>query len=63
MEVLANTPRFDPHRYVSAAVMAAAGGNLDQAITLIDEAYIAFDLCLAGCTQGRRGDEVEVGEN
>jgi hypothetical protein len=43
--------------------MAAAGGNVDQAITLIDEAYIAFDLCLAGCTQGRRGDEVGVGEN
>ena len=63
MEVLANTPRFDPHRYVSAAVMAAAGGNLDRAITLIDEAYIAFDLCLAGCTHARRMDEVGIGEN
>jgi hypothetical protein len=63
MEVLADTCRLDPYRYVSAAVIAAAGGNLDRAIILIDEAYIAFDLFLAGCTHARRGEEVVVGEN
>lgn len=63
MEILADTPRFDPYRYVSAAVMAAAGGNLDRAITLIDEAYIAFDLCLADCAHARREDEVVVGKD
>ena len=63
MEVLADTPRLDPYRYVRAAVIAAAGGNLDRAITLIDEAYIAFDLRSAGCAHARRGDEVAIGKD
>ena len=54
MEVLGRRYQiFDPYRYVRAADMAVADGDPDRAINLIEEAYMAFDLCLAGCTHAR----------
>jgi hypothetical protein len=62
MEFLADSTRlFDPYRYVRAADMAVADGDPDRAINLIEEAYMAFDLCLAGCTHAGCRDEVADG--
>jgi hypothetical protein len=57
-----STRLFDPYRYVRAADMAVADGDPDRAINLIEEAYMAFDLCLAGCTHARCRDEVANGK-
>jgi hypothetical protein len=42
--------------------MAVADGDPDRAINLIEEAYMAFDLCLAGCTHAGCRDEVANGK-
>jgi hypothetical protein len=50
--------RFDPCRYVYEADQAVALGDRDKARAMIDHAYLAFDLCAAGCEQARaRGTE------
>jgi hypothetical protein len=45
--------RFDPSRYLRAADQAVALGDHDRARAMIDHAYLAFDLCVAGCEQAR----------
>ena len=50
-----------PYRYVRAADMAVANGDPDRAINLIEDAYMAFDLCLAGYTHTGYRDEVADG--
>jgi hypothetical protein len=42
---------LDPHHYVREADQALARGDGDHARTLIAQAYLAFDLCEAGCEQ------------
>jgi hypothetical protein len=42
---------LDPARYVRQADLALIDGNRDEAVALIAQAYIAFDLALAECEQ------------
>lgn len=49
-------PLLDPCRYVRAADRAIACGDHDEACGLIAQAYLAFDLCAAGCLQARAWD-------
>lgn len=54
---------LDPHRYVREADQALARGDRDQARTLIAHAYLAFDLCVAGCEQARARDRGSLERN
>jgi hypothetical protein len=45
--------RFDPSRYLRAADQAVALGDHDKARAMIDHAYLAVDLGVAGCEQAR----------
>jgi hypothetical protein len=47
---------LDPYRYVREADQALARGDQEQARALIAQAYLAFDLCAAGCEQARARD-------
>jgi hypothetical protein len=47
---------LDPYHYVLEADRALARGHRDQARALIAQAYLAFDLCAAGCEQARARD-------
>lgn len=40
---------LDPYRYVLAADEALRGGSRDDAVALIAQAYLAFDLLSADC--------------
>jgi hypothetical protein len=47
---------LEPYHYVREADRALARGDRDHARTLIAQAYMAFDLCAAGCEQARLRD-------
>ncbi len=48
---------LDPYRYVREADRALERGDSDHARALIAQAYLAFDLCAAGCEQARARDK------
>jgi hypothetical protein len=54
---------LDPCRYVRAADQALQRGNRETALDLISQAYLAFDLCSAGCEHARVWDRVSSERN
>ncbi len=57
MELLASYCRgsqLDPWRYGREADEALARGDRREAAVLIEQAFLAFDLCAATCEQVRR---------
>jgi hypothetical protein len=44
---------LDPCRYVHEADQARQRGDHEAAVALIAQAYLAFDLCSAGCEHAR----------
>ena len=54
---------LDPYRYVREADQGLARGDRDQARSLIAQAYLAFDLCAAGCEQAKTRDRGSWGRN
>ena len=54
---------LDPYRYVCEADRALACGDRGHALALIEQAYLAFDLCAAGCEQARARDRASWERN
>ena len=45
----AETPAVDPCRYVRQADLALLNGSREEAVAMIAQAYLAFDLALTDC--------------
>jgi hypothetical protein len=54
---------LDPSRYVRQADLALINGDRDEAVALIAQAYLAFDLALAECEQITWWGKVSSGRN
>jgi hypothetical protein len=44
---------IDPYRYACEADRALARGDRNSALVLLDQAFLAYDLCGADCEQVR----------
>ena len=49
-----SVPLLDPCRYVREADQAMEDGDREQAVSLIRQAFLAFDLCSNWCRQVKR---------
>jgi hypothetical protein len=56
-------PLLDPCRFVREADQALAIGDRGQARDLIAQAYLAFDLCSAGCRYAKAWGRALPGKN
>ena len=54
---------LDPSRYVREADLALLYGSREDAVALIAQAYLAFDLALAGCDEFRGKGKVWPGRS